>query len=76
MSTQNKPQGMDEVVRNIRVEMARHDLTQAQLAERLGISQVAVSKRLRGVVPISVAELLRVAELLNVSAADLLRDAA
>lgn len=30
----------------------------------------------RGVVPISVAELLRVAELLNVSAADLLRDAA
>ena len=64
------------MVKNIRIEMTRHDLTQSQLAEQLGISQVAVSKRLRGIVPISVAELLRVAELLNVSAADLLNDAA
>ena len=67
---------MDEVVRNIRVEMTRHNVTQAQLAERLGISQVAVSKRLRGVVPISVAELLRVADLLHIAPADLLRAAA
>jgi transcriptional regulator with XRE-family HTH domain len=76
MSTSQTPPGIDEVMRNIRVEMTRHDITQAQLADLLGISQVAVSKRLRGVVPISVAELLHVAQLLHVTPADLLKDAA
>ena len=67
---------MDGVLRNIRAEMARSDYTQAQLAALLGLSQVAVSKRLRGVVPLSVSELLRLADFLNVSAADLLDGAA
>lgn len=76
MSTQPTHNGLDEVVRNIRAEMARKDLTQTQLAGLLGISQVAVSKRLRGIVPISVPELLRMAEFLDVTASDLLKDAA
>ena len=76
MGTNETPNGLDEVLRNIRAEMARSDCTQAHLAQALGVSQVAVSKRMRGVVPLSVPELLTVAGFLNVPAADLLKDAA
>jgi transcriptional regulator with XRE-family HTH domain len=67
---------LEEVLRNIRAEMARGDHTQSHLAQRLGVSQVAISKRLRGVVPLSVPELFAVAEFLDVPAASLLGNAA
>lgn len=76
MSTENTPDGLEGVLRNVRAEMARHGLTQSQLGECLGMSQVGVSKRLRGVVPLSVPELLAVATFLHVTPADLLKDAA
>lgn len=76
MTTYETPQGLDEVLRNIRAEMARGDHTQSNLAQKLGVSQVAVSKRLRGVVPLSVPELLAVAEFLDVPPAQLLGRAA
>jgi transcriptional regulator with XRE-family HTH domain len=76
MTTEATPQRVDGVLRNIRAEMARSDYTQARLAAVLGISQVAVSKRLRGVVPLSVPELFAVAEFLDVPPSQLLGNAA
>lgn len=42
-------------------------MTQRQLAERLGLPQPSVSKRLAGLIAFDVAELERVAEILGVS---------
>jgi transcriptional regulator with XRE-family HTH domain len=60
---------------NIRAEMARRSIRQIVLAQRLGLSQAAISRRLKGETEFSVAELLVVAELLGVPAASLLGDA-
>lgn len=56
----------DFVRGQIKAEMARRDLTGEQLAGRLGVSSMWVSKRLRGVVPIAVAELEQIADALAV----------
>lgn len=45
------------VGRNVRAEMARNDLTQADIAARLRLTQPAVSRRLTGDVPFNVDEL-------------------
>lgn len=55
-----------EIGANVRAEMSRHGVTQAAVAERLGLPQSAVSKRLRGMTPWSASELAKVAELLGV----------
>lgn len=57
---------------NVRAEMARKGLTQTTLARHLGISQVAVSTRLRGVTAFDVNELTTVAAVLDVPLATLL----
>lgn len=49
--------------------MARCRIPQVKVAEALGISQVAVSRRLNGRVPFSVPELDTVARLLGVTPA-------
>lgn len=49
--------------------MARCRIPQIKVAEALGISQVAVSRRLNGHVPFTVTELDVVAGLLGVTAA-------
>lgn len=54
------------VASGIRAEMARQDLTQQQLAPRVGMSQQALSRRLRGEFPFDTAELDRVASALGV----------
>lgn len=51
---------------NVRAEMARKGLSQTALAELLGISQTAVSKRLRGDTPWDINELIRAADTLGV----------
>jgi transcriptional regulator with XRE-family HTH domain len=52
--------------------MARRRITQAALAQTLGMSQATVSRRLRGSVPFTVSELDHVARVLAVPAASLL----
>lgn len=57
---------------NIRAEMARQRVPQIALAKHLGLSQAAVSRRLNGLTAFDVNELVSVATLLKVPAADLL----
>lgn len=52
---------------NVRGEMARKGVTQVKLAHALGISQAAVSARLRGQTPFDINELAQIARLLDVS---------
>lgn len=51
---------------NVRGEMARKGINQTRVAEALGVSQAAVSARLRGVTPFDVNELVIIARLLDV----------
>ncbi len=62
------------VARNVRAELARRGLSQATIANSLGLSQAAVSRRLLGTTSFSIAELERVAEVLPVPIAVLLAD--
>lgn len=59
---------------NVRAEMARAGISQTSLATSLGISQAAVSKRLRGEVAFNVDELAAVAEVLGVALSALLAE--
>lgn len=61
-----------EVAGAVRAELARRRIPQSALADRLGQSQQAVSRRLRGVVAFDVAELAAIAEFLNVPVTALL----
>lgn len=57
---------------NVRAEMARHRITQDQLATALGISQPQVSKRLLGEIAFDVDELEIASRLLGVPASTFL----
>lgn len=67
---------MNEVRRNVsaavRVEMARNSLRQADVAEALGLSQQAVSRRLKGAVSFDADELVTLAALFGVPASALI----
>lgn len=56
---------------NVRGEMARRGVSQSRLAESIGLSQAAVSKRLRGETPFDINELTAVAAALDVPLARL-----
>lgn len=56
---------------NIRAEVARRGLTQAALAEVIGVSQSQLSKRLRGVIPFDVNEVAAIANALDVPITEL-----
>jgi transcriptional regulator with XRE-family HTH domain len=56
----------ERVAAEIRAELARQEKPQLQLAELLGISQVSISRRLRGQTAIDVNELSKIAEYLGV----------
>lgn len=60
------------IAAEVRAQMGRLDVTQTQLADALGVSQVAISRRLRGAVPFDVVELSAVADLLGCSVHDLI----
>lgn len=51
--------------REIRVEMTRQDLSQMQLADRMGWSQGKLAKRLTGRVSLSVSDLETIADALG-----------
>ena len=59
------------VAANIRAEAARRGIRQADMAERLGISQPAMSDRYRERTPWSLDETEKVAELLGLELGDL-----
>jgi transcriptional regulator with XRE-family HTH domain len=60
-----------DVAANVRAEVARRRLRQAEIAEHLGLNQQQVSRRLNGQVAISASELQQFAQLLGVSVATL-----
>jgi transcriptional regulator with XRE-family HTH domain len=54
------------VAGEVRAAMARRGVSQTALAGALGMSQAAVSRRLRGAIPLDVKELAAIAEILGV----------
>lgn len=64
----------ERVGTNVRAEMTRAGVSQTTLAEQLGMSQPALSKRLLGKQVFDIDELTRVAEHLGVPVAVLLAD--
>lgn len=61
----------ERVAANIRAELARKGISQAELAASLNKSQPTVSRRLLGRVPFSVDELDIIAAILDVPMAEL-----
>jgi transcriptional regulator with XRE-family HTH domain len=55
------------VLIEIQAWMARRQMSQSELARRLGVSSPWVNKRLHGVVPISVDDIMAIADVLDVS---------
>ena len=62
----------ESIAANLRAEVARQNLTQQQMADRLGVGQWWVSRRLTGEVPVTAADLTRFAEALGIGSAVLL----
>jgi len=60
------------IAANVRGEVAKKRIRQAEIAERLGLNQQQVSRRLNGQVPISAAELRELAAMLEVPSGTLL----
>ena len=73
MDTRERTVSNDAAIANVGAEMGRRRVTQKRLAQMLGMSQAAVSDRQRGHTPWSLAELDQVADLFEVTVADLLR---
>jgi transcriptional regulator with XRE-family HTH domain len=59
------------VLGNIRAEMARKGLSQTDIGRALGLPAGSISERLADKTSLKVIELLAIADLLNVSPADL-----
>ncbi len=59
------------VADTIRAELARRRISQTVVAERLGLSQATVSRRLLGEYPFTVDEVDTIAEMLGLTASDL-----
>src|SRR5687767_13505210 len=62
------------VATHVRELMARHQLVQADLQKVLGLSQTAVSKRLRGVTPFDVNELDVIAHYFGMTLTQLIKE--
>ena len=56
---------------NVRAEMARRNVSQTTLAAALGITQAGISKRIRGQVPFTIDQLVKIAAALDVPLATL-----
>lgn len=70
-------EGLATYVRaQLRAEMARREVTATQLAGRLNVSDMWVSRRLRGNTPIAIDELERIAQALDMPVSVLLERAA
>jgi transcriptional regulator with XRE-family HTH domain len=62
----SNPTYASRVADSVRAEMARRKITQTELAESLGMTQPAISRRMSGAVPFDTEELGRIADLLGV----------
>lgn len=60
------------VAGEVRAHMARRGVRQAELARRLGVSQQWTSTRMKAVVPMTTADLARIAQALGMSPMELL----
>ena len=58
------------VAANVRAELARRRIRQSEVAARLGVSRQNVAQRLNGSVDFRVGELLAIADLLGIPAAN------
>jgi transcriptional regulator with XRE-family HTH domain len=74
MTTTQTPHEL--VAAEIRAELARQRIPQSRLAAVLGISEVGVSRRMRGETPLDINELVKVGEFLGLDVSALLKDAA
>lgn len=63
---------VERVAGALRAEMARRKVSQSQLAGHLGMSQMAVSRRVSGETPLDIAELFAAADYLGVPVTALL----
>lgn len=61
-----------QVATEIKVALARRDMSRSELARRLGVSAMWVSDRLRGQTPIGLDDLERIAGVLEVKPVELL----
>jgi transcriptional regulator with XRE-family HTH domain len=66
----------ERVVGEIRAEMARQDVTQAEVAQKLGVTQQTLSKRFAGLKPFDLLEVERLADILGVPVRQFLNGAA
>lgn len=71
MSSNMSNQHAQRVAANVRAELARQRVSQGAVAQALGTTRQAVSRRLVGLVPFDVAELHTVAALLGVPVGEL-----
>lgn len=76
MAVMPTPVTQRQIADNVRAELARRQLSQVALAQAIGLTDLAISRRLRGVVPFRADEMAAVAAFLGVSVAELYRDAA
>jgi transcriptional regulator with XRE-family HTH domain len=61
-----------DIAREVRAELGRQQISGAALGRHLFLSQAAISRRLRGVLPFGVNELQTIAELFGLSLTALL----
>lgn len=63
------------IAANVRAELARKQVTQADIAERLHFSRAAIGRRTSGHVDFKITELYVIAEMLDVPVSALLGEA-
>lgn len=63
------------VAAEVRAELARRRWSQAELAQRLGVDQMWLSRRLRGTKPLSLSEFEAIARALEITPTELLERA-
>ncbi len=56
----------------VRAWLGRRDVSQSQMAARLGLARSAASRRMRGERPFSITELMEIADWLDISLSELL----
>lgn len=72
--TQGNPPLHQRVAAEIRAYMARHRMTQSELAHQLGWKQQFLSRRLTGVVPMDLSELGALADAFDVDPSEFLQE--
>lgn len=72
-STRRPASGLSQAVaKEVRVLLIRKDMKQSELATRMGVGEMWLSRRLRGANPIDLDDLARIADALDVHVSDLL----